>query len=130
MIAPAPTSLRVLPDAGLVPAVAYVRTSGDQPLCSIEHQLDCLRAYAARRGLEIIRVFADEGPSRLSLRGRASLRQLIAAVTAGPTRFKCILVYDASRWGRFQDAGESRYYEYLCARAGIAVHYWVQTTAA
>ncbi|MDI1343086.1 MAG: recombinase family protein, partial [Pseudolabrys sp.] len=27
------------------------------------------------------------------------------------------------RWGRFQDADESGYYEYICKRAGVAVHY-------
>ena len=42
---------------------------------------------------------------------------------AGGPDYKCILVYDISRWGRFQDADESAYYEYLCQRAGIAVHY-------
>jgi DNA invertase Pin-like site-specific DNA recombinase len=34
-----------------------------------------------------------------------------------------ILVYDVSRWGRFQDADESAYYEYICKRAGISVQY-------
>jgi len=34
-----------------------------------------------------------------------------------------ILVYDVSRWGRFQDADESAYYEYICRQAGVAVHY-------
>jgi DNA invertase Pin-like site-specific DNA recombinase len=34
-----------------------------------------------------------------------------------------ILVYDISRWGRFQDADESAYYEYICKRAGIRVIY-------
>jgi hypothetical protein len=34
-----------------------------------------------------------------------------------------ILVYDVSRWGRFQDADESAYYEYVCRRAGIQVAY-------
>jgi len=34
-----------------------------------------------------------------------------------------ILVYDVSRWGRFQDADESAYYEYICRRAGIQVAY-------
>lgn len=34
-----------------------------------------------------------------------------------------MLVYDVSRWGRFQDADESSYYEHLCRRAGINVHY-------
>ena len=28
-----------------------------------------------------------------------------------------------SRWGRFQDADESAYYEFICREAGIAVHY-------
>jgi hypothetical protein len=28
-----------------------------------------------------------------------------------------------SRWGRFQDADESAYYEYICKRAGIAIQY-------
>jgi DNA invertase Pin-like site-specific DNA recombinase len=32
-------------------------------------------------------------------------------------------VYDVSRWGRFQDPDESGYYEYICKRAGIRVHY-------
>jgi len=34
-----------------------------------------------------------------------------------------ILVYDVSRWGRFQDVDESAYYEFICRRSGIAVHY-------
>src|SRR6202043_1445265 len=37
--------------------------------------------------------------------------------------FTIILVYDVSRWGRFQDADESAYYEYICKRAGITVQY-------
>ena len=37
--------------------------------------------------------------------------------------FSVILVYDVSRWGRFQDADESAYYEFICKEAGIAVHY-------
>ena len=33
------------------------------------------------------------------------------------------MVYDVSRWGRFQDADESAYYEFMCREAGIKVHY-------
>src|SRR5260370_9808234 len=29
----------------------------------------------------------------------------------------------SGRWGRFQDADESAYYEYICRRAGIEVRY-------
>jgi DNA invertase Pin-like site-specific DNA recombinase len=37
--------------------------------------------------------------------------------------FSALLVYDVSRWGRFQDVDESAYYEYVLKRAGIRVHY-------
>ncbi len=61
--------------------------------------------------------------SGLSIDGRASLQRLIADVESGNTDFNLILVYDVSRWGRFQDADESAYYEYICKRKGIAVAY-------
>ena len=48
---------------------------------------------------------------------------MIDDVQAGNANFDAILVYDVSRWGRFQDTDESAYYEYLCKRAGIDVHY-------
>jgi DNA invertase Pin-like site-specific DNA recombinase len=44
-------------------------------------------------------------------------------VESGQADFDQILVYDVSRWGRFPDSDESAHYEYLCKRAGIAVHY-------
>jgi Recombinase len=34
-----------------------------------------------------------------------------------------VLVYDVSRWGRFQDANESAHYEYLCKSSGVPIHY-------
>jgi DNA invertase Pin-like site-specific DNA recombinase len=37
--------------------------------------------------------------------------------------FDVVLVYDVSRWGRFQDADESAYYEYICRRGGVKVDY-------
>jgi len=44
-------------------------------------------------------------------------------VKSGHADFKAILVYDVSRWGRFQDADEGAYHEHVCSRAGIRVHY-------
>src|SRR3546814_2712924 len=80
-----------------------------------------MRQYAERRGIEIVRSYADEGRSGLRLDGRDALKQLIEDVQSGTADFTVILVYDVSRWGRFQDADESAYYEYICKRAGIAV---------
>src|SRR5712675_947082 len=90
---------------------------------STENQGDAILEYAARRGLEVVRTYADEGKSGLRLEGRDALKLLIADVHNGKADFTTILVYDVSRWGRFQDADESAYYEYICKRAGISVQY-------
>lgn len=90
---------------------------------STENQSTAIQSYADRRGFVIVKTYADEGRSGLRLDGRAALKQLIADVQSGNADFAAILVYDVSRWGRFQDADESAYYEYKCRRAGIAVHY-------
>src|SRR3954452_2207663 len=113
---------------GVVPAVVaraaeYVRMSTEHQKYSTENQADAIRQYAARRGLAIVRTYADQGKSGLKLDGRDALKQLIADVQSGAADFSSILVYDVSRWGRFQDADESAYYEYICKRSGISVHY-------
>lgn len=104
-------------------AAQYVRMSTEHQQYSTANQQDALAEYAQRRGLDIVRTYADEGKSGLSFAGRTSLQRLIADVQSGQADFSVILVYDVSRWGRFQDADESAYYEYLCKRAGIEVHY-------
>ncbi|WP_221197054.1 MULTISPECIES: recombinase family protein [unclassified Herbaspirillum] len=104
-------------------AAEYVRMSTEHQQYSTENQGDKIREYAAKRGIEIVRTYADEGKSGLNIAGRLSLQKLIKDVEAGPVDFQMILVYDVSRWGRFQDADESAYYEYICRRAGIQVTY-------
>ena len=85
--------------------------------------MDVIREYAKRKGLEIVKEYSDEGKSGLNIEGRDSLAQMIQDVQGGQAGFSNILVYDVSRWGRFQDADESAYYEYICRKAGVAVHY-------
>ncbi|MDI3469914.1 MAG: Recombinase [Pseudolabrys sp.] len=111
------------PSAVIVRAAEYVRMSTDHQKYSTENQAEAIRQYAARRGIEIVRTYADEGKSGLRLDGRDALKRLIDDVQSGATDFTAILVYDVSRWGRFQDADESAYYEYICKRAGISVQY-------
>lgn len=106
-----------------VPVVAYVRMSTDHQKYSTENQLDVIRSYATARGLQILRIFEDTGRSGLRLDGREALQNLMAEVRTGHADFKAILVYDVSRWGRFQDADEGAYHEHVCSRAGIRVHY-------
>jgi DNA invertase Pin-like site-specific DNA recombinase len=97
--------------------------STDHQQYSTQNQGDKLADYARQRNIVIVRTYADEGKSGVSITGRAALQKLIADVLAGGVDFEIILVYDVSRWGRFQDADESAYYEYICRRAGIAVAY-------
>jgi hypothetical protein len=42
---------------------------------------------------------------------------------SGQPDFSHIIVYDVSRWGRFQDIDEAAYHEHTCRRAGIEVVY-------
>lgn len=104
-------------------AVEYVRMSTEHQQYSTQNQADKIREYAQRRGIEIVRTYADTGKSGLRIDGRQALQQLIKDVETGTADFQMILVYDVSRWGRFQDADESAYYEYICRRAGIQVAY-------
>lgn len=110
-------------DQTLFRAAQYVRMSTEHQQYSTMNQSDKIREYADNRGIEIVRTYADDGKSGLSIGGRASLRRLIDDVESGETDFTIILVYDVSRWGRFQDADESAYYEYICRRAGVQVAY-------
>jgi DNA invertase Pin-like site-specific DNA recombinase len=104
-------------------AAEYVRASTDHQKYSTQNQAEAISAYAAQRNLTIVRTYADEGRSGLDISGRAALRDLIRDVRQGCADFRFILVYDVSRWGRFQDADESAYYEFICKEAGIQVCY-------
>jgi len=106
-----------------VSAAEYVRMSTDHQKYSTENQSAAIRKFAAANGMEVVRTYADAGKSGLNIEGRDALKQLIDDVQSGRADFEFVLVYDVSRWGRFQDADESAYYEYICKRAGIKVEY-------
>src|SRR5208337_2336477 len=107
----------------LTSAAAYVRMSTEHQQYSTSNQMDVIRDFAKRRGMQITKEYSDEGKSGLNIKGRDSLAQMIQDVQDGKINCSSILVYDVSRWGRFQDADESAYYEYICRRAGVSVHY-------
>src|SRR5713226_8126710 len=92
--------------------------STDLQKYSTENQLDTIRRYAERRGYTIVRVFEDSGRSGLRIDNRDGLQSHMLEVQSGNANFQAILVYDVSRWGRFQDADEGAYHEHVCSRAG------------
>jgi len=104
-------------------AAAYVRMSTEHQQYSTSNQMDIIEQYARQNAIKIVKTYSDDGKSGLRIQGRDALTQMIADVQKPPVGYDCILVYDVSRWGRFQDADESAYYEYICRRAGVSVHY-------
>lgn len=114
-------------EIGLVPssirAAEYVRMSTDQQQFSIPMQQAAIRLYAAKRGFTVVRTYADEGISGLTLRERPAMKQLLSDVENHDGDFEVILVYDVSRWGRFQDTDEGAHHEFRCRRAGKRVEY-------
>jgi len=104
-------------------AVMYVRMSTEHQQYSTENQSDAIQKYADSHKMQVVKTFVDYGKSGLTLAGRVALRDLLGEVESGAADFEIILVYDVSRWGRFQDADESAYYEYVCKRARVTVHY-------
>jgi DNA invertase Pin-like site-specific DNA recombinase len=86
-------------------------------------QRHAIAEYAAAHDIRIVRDYEDAGISGLTLRDRPALIQLLVDVENPARRFSIILVYDVSRWGRFQDVDEAAFYEYTCRRAGVKVIY-------
>lgn len=106
-----------------IPAAIYLRVSTENQNYSTAHQRAAIERYSGTHGFTIVAEYVDEGRSGLDIRRRLGLRQLMIDVLAGDAPFKMIIVYDVSRWGRFQDGDEAAYHEHTCRRAGIQVAY-------
>jgi DNA invertase Pin-like site-specific DNA recombinase len=115
--------------ANLVPAAQYLRMSTEHQQYSLENQSAAIQNYAKSHGFEIVQTYSDAAKSGVALKRRAGLRQLLQDVVSGNPTYRAILVYDVSRWGRFQDTDESAHYEFVCKSAGVPVHYCAETFA-
>lgn len=104
-------------------AAQYLRMSTDQQRYSLDNQAAALATHAAAHGLEICATYMDVGVSGLRAANRSGLRRLLAEVVGGTADFEVVLVYDVSRWGRFQNPDESAHYEFVCRQAGVAIEY-------
>ena len=116
-------------DSQSIPAAQYLRMSTEHQQFSLENQSTAIQKYAESHGFEIVRTYSDAAKSGVVLKHRNGLRQLLEDVVRGDAGYQAILVYDVSRWGRFQDTDESAHYEFLCKSAGVPVHYCAETFA-
>lgn len=104
-------------------AAVYARMSTDHQQYSTRNQIEAIKKDAERRGIQIVRYFVDEGKSGLKIAGRKQMQKMLDEVTSGISDFDIIMVYDISRWGRFQNTDEAGHYEYMCYEKGIPVIY-------
>jgi DNA invertase Pin-like site-specific DNA recombinase len=107
----------------MVRAAQYVRMSTEHQQYSIANQIATISEYATSHGFDIVRTYSDEARSGIDLKRRPGLRQLLDHVITRIADFEAVLVYDVSRWGRFQDTDEGAHYEFLCKQVGVQVHY-------
>lgn len=114
---------KIASDVEPIRAAQYLRMSTELQDLSIEMQAEVNAQFAGQRGFDIVRTYEDAGRSGLTISTRPGLKQLVADVVGGTADYNAILVYDVSRWGRFQDIDESAHYEFLCRQMGINVHY-------
>ncbi len=102
-----------------IPAAQYVRMSTEDQQYSIANQEVAIQIYAKSHDYVVVSTYADAGKSGVAIKHRQELQRLLHDVTSGQAQYKTILVYDVSRWGRFQDVDEAAHYEFLCKSAGV-----------
>jgi DNA invertase Pin-like site-specific DNA recombinase len=106
-----------------LPVAEYLRMSTEHQKYSFENQQAVIAEYADNKDFNIVQIYTDGARSGVVIKRRDGLKQLIQDVKSGKAVYKAILVFDVSRWGRFQDTDESAYYEFICKQNGIPVHY-------
>lgn len=106
-------------------AVAYYRHSAeDKQENSVPLQRDFVHDFLGKHDIEIIHEEADEGVSGLTAH-RPGFNRLFKEwiLNSAAPQFDYVVVYDVSRWGRFEDADEAGYYEFQCKQLGKEVVY-------
>jgi DNA invertase Pin-like site-specific DNA recombinase len=110
-------------------AAQYLRMSTEGQEYSLANQSAAIQQYAQSHGFEVVKTYSDAAKSGLVFRNRHGLRQLLQDVVSSDAEYRVILVYDVSRWGRFQDSDEAAHYEFMCKSAGAPVHYCAEQFA-
>ena len=107
-------------------AVAYLRMSTEHQEYSTANQMAAIERYAAENDMEIVATYSDEARSGLRLENRPGMRKMLDDAKREESGFDTILVYDITRWGRFQNPDQSASIEYACQKARVQVHYCME----
>jgi len=103
----------------LIPAVQYLRMSTDKQEYSIDHQRDHIGKFAVQHGFGIIHDYIEPGISGVTAQDRPQFIKMIDDLSSGRVHCKAVLIYDMSRFGRFQPPTESMYHEHKLVMMNI-----------
>lgn len=102
------------------PVVGYVRCSTDLQEESPEQQKKEILAFAERHAMAIVDWLVDFGESGTKFDQRPEFQRLRIMVESKP-KFKAVICYDESRWGRAIDAEENTYWRVYFRKRGVDV---------
>jgi DNA invertase Pin-like site-specific DNA recombinase len=111
----------------MIAAAQYLRMSTEHQQYSMQNQAATIQRYAETHDFKILQTYSDPGRSGLMLKRRPGLSKLLQDIAGGNQPYEVVLVYDVSRWGRFQDTDEAAHYEFICKSAGVPVIYCAET---
>lgn len=106
---------------GIRRAAQYLRMSTLNQEFSLDNQAHFIRQYAQDHNYEILHTYDDAGKSGVTASGRHDFNKLINDILFKEISIDAVLVYDVSRFGRFEDPLEGIYYKYLVEKHGVKV---------
>ncbi len=106
--------------AALKKAVGYVRCSTEMQEDSPDQQKNEILKFCEAQGYEILEWFVDFGFSGTTFDQRPGFQKLRRQVENKP-RFKYVICYDESRWGRAIDPEENTFWRFYFKQRGLEV---------
>lgn len=103
-------------------AITYVRRSTDMQEASLNDQRQTIQTYAQEHDLTITKEFCDDAISGKTVKARPAFQEMIEFARNNQEEHT-LLVYDVSRFGRFENPKEATYWEVELERNNIQVHY-------
>ncbi|CNG20570.1 resolvase family site-specific recombinase [Yersinia enterocolitica] len=101
----------------------YLRMSTDHQQYSLFNQSQFIGKYASEHDLNIIHTYDDSGKSGVTANRRDAFHQLIDDVVREKINIKAVLVYDISRFGRFQSIDQFGYYTHQLKMHDVKIIY-------
>ncbi|BES85376.1 recombinase family protein [Pectobacterium araliae] len=99
----------------------YLRMSTEHQQYSLHNQATFIKDYADKHDMLITHTYDDAGKSGVTILGRVALQKLLNDVIYRHIEIQAVLVYDVSRFGRFQDIDEAGYYSHILKMNGVDV---------